>query len=58
MSLWAGPYSKRNNDCIGCGIMDENMVLGNTGTQEKRSIEQEFQAYITAPLSKKSGFGR
>lgn len=32
--------------------LEDNMTIGTSGAQEQ-SIEQEYQAYITAPLSPK-----
>lgn len=35
------------------GLMDDDMDVGNSGTNEQ-TVEQEYQAYITSPLSPKT----
>ena len=33
------------------GLTDDDMAIGGTTTTSQQTVEQEFQAYITAPLS-------
>ena len=37
---------------VKCGLTDDDMDIGNSGVNEQ-TVEQEYQAYIMAPLSPK-----